>query len=150
VVPPTSATAPSPDFRAAARRHYVDAAFLLDDSRVPNADHLAGLAAECGLKAILEGWYGAQVLGDFLEWNGERVRSHVNRLWGELSTALAGRTGATLTALLLASAPFTGWDVADRYRDGTAVSDQSARDHVGTAKKVIEILEQAILDGIVP
>jgi hypothetical protein len=26
---------------------------------MPKADHLAGLAAECGLKAILEGWYGA-------------------------------------------------------------------------------------------
>ena len=150
MVPPTSAPAPSPDFRAAARRHYLDAAFLLADNRVPNADHLAGLAAECGLKAILEGWYGATLGPRFLVWNGEKVRSHVNELWGEVATGLAGRAGATLALLLQGSAPFTGWDVADRYSDGTAVIDQSARDHVGKALEVIEILEQAILDGIVP
>lgn len=150
MVPPTSATAPSPDFRAAARRHYLDAAFLLSDSRVPNADHLAGLAAECGLKAILEGWYGATLSSDFLEWNGKTVRSHVKGLWGEVATGLAGRAGATLALLLQGPVPFANWDVSDRYSDGTAVSDQSARHHVGKAREVIEILEQAILDGVVP
>jgi hypothetical protein len=150
VVPPTSATAPSPDFRAAARRHYLDAAFLLDDSRVPNADHLAGLAAECGLKAILEGWYGATPGPRFLEWNGKQVKFHVDRLWGEVATGLVGRAGATLALLLQGSVPFANWDVSDRYSDGTAVSDQSARHHVGKAREVIEILEQAIRDGVVP
>lgn len=117
---------------------------------MPNADHLAGLAAECGLKAILEGWYGATLTGDFLEWNGKTVRSHVKKLWGEVATALAGRTGATLATLLRGSVPFANWDVSDRYSDGTAVSNQSARDHVGVARQVIEILDQAILDGVVP
>jgi hypothetical protein len=122
----------------------------LADSRVPNADHLAGFAAECGLKAILEGWYGATLKGKFLEWNGKQVGSHVNKLWGEAATALTGRTGATLAALLQGSVPFANWAVDDRYSDGTAVSGQSARDHVGMARKVIEILDQAILDGVVP
>lgn len=63
------------------RRHYLDAAFLFGNNRVPNADHLAGFAAECGLKATLDGWYGATLRGRFLNWNGERVGSHVNGLW---------------------------------------------------------------------
>jgi hypothetical protein len=44
-------TAPS-DF-AAARRHFDDAQLLHGAQRFANADHLAGVAAECGLKAIL-------------------------------------------------------------------------------------------------
>jgi hypothetical protein len=148
VVPPTSAPAPSPDFRAAARRHYLDAAFLLDDSRVPNADHLAGLAAECGLKAILEGWYGATPGRRFLEWNDKELNIHVNKLWGEAATGLGGRTGAKLAALLQGSVPFANWEVSHRYSDGTAVSYESACNHVGKAREVIEILEQAIRDGI--
>jgi hypothetical protein len=44
----------SPDFKAAARRHHDDAHFLLGDNRWANADHLARLAAECALKAIIQ------------------------------------------------------------------------------------------------
>jgi hypothetical protein len=117
---------------------------------MPNADHLAGLAAECGLKAILEGWHGARVESGFLMWNDKQLKFHVNRLWGEVATGLAGRTGATLAALFQGSVPFANWEVSDRYSDGTAVSEESACNHVGKAKEVIEILEQAIRDGIVP
>ena len=37
----------SPDFKATALRHYRNAQYLLTGRRWPNADHLAGVAAEC-------------------------------------------------------------------------------------------------------
>jgi hypothetical protein len=78
----------TPDFKAAAYRHYFDANHLLSDQRWANADHLAGVAAECGLKAILEGWFGASLnASGILVWGAPRkeLRYHVNRLWNQIS-----------------------------------------------------------------
>ena len=41
------------DFSGAGRRHYKDAELLKSDNRIPNAGHLFGFAAECGIKALL-------------------------------------------------------------------------------------------------
>ncbi len=42
------------DFLDAAGRHRADAELLFEHGRWPNADQLYGLAAECGLKAVME------------------------------------------------------------------------------------------------
>ena len=41
------------DFLDAHRRHLRDADALFDASRLANADHLYGMAAECGLKRLM-------------------------------------------------------------------------------------------------
>jgi hypothetical protein len=43
------------DYKNAARRHYKDAEILYSRLRWANADQLYGLAAECGLKAVMVG-----------------------------------------------------------------------------------------------
>lgn len=43
------------DFADAHRRHWGDAELLFRSRRLGNADHLYGLSAECGLKAVAEG-----------------------------------------------------------------------------------------------
>lgn len=45
-----------PRFQGGCARHYRDAQYLLTGRRWPNADHLAGVAPECRLKAILLGY----------------------------------------------------------------------------------------------
>lgn len=143
---------PSPDFKAAARRHYRDARYLLDDRRWPNSDHLAGLAAECGLKAILEGWCGATLTGDFLEWGhpSKKLSFHIDKLWNQFSLMVKGRSGPVLAAMVAGPAPYATWRVHDRYSDGNAITEQIARDHVDGAKEIVEILQQAELTGAVP
>lgn len=144
---------PTPDFKAAARRHGRDARYLLDDRRWPNADHLAGLAAECGLKAILQGWLGASLnVKDILVWgpSGKELRFHVNKLWAELPLILSGRSGPALAALVAGSAPFATWDVADRYSGDNAITEQDARGHVSKAEEIVRVLNQAELTGAVP
>lgn len=84
----------SPDFQAAARRHHDDAQFLLADSRWANAGHLAGLAAECALKAIMQlipfgatpNAKGILVLAP----NSKLLNQHVDKLWSELALTLNG------------------------------------------------------------
>lgn len=143
----------TPDFKSAARRHYRDAKYLLDDERWPNADHLAGVAAECGLKAILEGWFGATINPKgILVWGQKQqeLRYHVDKLWSELSLNISGRSGPVFASLIAGPAPFSGWDVADRYSDGNAITEQGARSHTDKAREIVEVLEQAEQTGIVP
>jgi hypothetical protein len=75
----------NPDFRAAARRHHDDAGFLLADSRWANADHLAGLAAECALKAIMQFTpFGATPNARgilILSHSSKELRQHIDKLW---------------------------------------------------------------------
>jgi hypothetical protein len=142
-----------PDFNTAARRHYKDAQFLLGGDRWPNADHLAGVAAECALKAILLGYFGVTLNqgGKPIHPQGPKKRlGHINELWGELSQIVSGRAGPALTALLAGPAPFATWDVADRYSDGSAITELGARAHVNTAKAIMGMLQQALLTGAVP
>jgi len=74
-----------PDFAAAAARHCRDADFLHTDNRFASADHLAGIAAECGLKAIILHFLGGRLTpaGVPAAVVGRRLteyRLHVDRL----------------------------------------------------------------------
>jgi len=53
-------------------------------------------------------------------------------------------------ALLTATNPFTGWNIADRYAGGNVFTQQCANDHLTVAMNVAQIHEQAILNGFVP
>ena len=55
------------DFRDAAKRHWKDAEYLLEDERfAANADHLFGMSAECALKAVMLS-LGMQMVGNMPE-----------------------------------------------------------------------------------
>jgi hypothetical protein len=143
----------SPDFKAAARRHYRDAQFLMGGERWPNADHLGGMAAECALKAILLGYFGVALNQKDIPVYGQPPKKlgHVNHLWTELSQVVSGRAiGPAFTALLAGPEPFATWDVTDRYSNGNAITEVGARAHVNHAKAILGMLEQAMLTGAVP
>lgn len=142
-----------PDYATAARRHYKDAQFLFGGDRWPNADHLAGVAAECGLKTILLGYFGATLNQRNMPVYGQPNRwlGHLNALWNELPQVVSGRTaGPVFTALLAGQPPFVNWNIDDRYSDGSAITEQDARGHISSARAILGILEQAILTGTVP
>ena len=141
------------DFKAAARRHHHDALFLLGDKRWANADHLAGIAAECALKAIMTfaPFGAAPNTKGFLEWGQPpaRLTQHIKDLWSELELNVGGYSAPAFSAMLTGSAPFSGWDVSDRYSDGAAVTQQKASAHLGAAAQVLAVLQQVELAGYV-
>lgn len=127
--------------------------FLLDGKRWPNADHLAGVSAECGLKAILLSYFGAALNQNDRPFWGQppRMLNHVDSLWKELPLIVGGRTCPVFSALITGSPPpFATWDIADRYGSGNDITEQRARGHAGKAKEIVDVLEQAILTGVVP
>jgi hypothetical protein len=145
--------APLPDFKAAASRHCKDAQFLVGWGRWPNADHLAGIAAECALKAILLGYLGATLNQRNFPVHPQMSGSlsHVDRLWNQLPQIVSGRSiGPVFTGMIVGTNPFATWAVDDRYSDGNAISEGAARAHVLKAQAILGILQQAMLTGAVP
>jgi hypothetical protein len=145
----------NPDFRGAARRHHHDADFLLADSRWANADHLAGLAAECALKAIVQfmPFNATPNARGILLWgqSSRELTQHIDRLWHEIAQNISGYTAPTFSGLLASSGPgpFANWHVSDRYGDGLAITQHEATAHLNAARQVLAILQQAEIDGYV-
>jgi len=135
-----------PDFKDAAERHWSDAGTLFQQSRLANADHLFGMAAECALKAVM------QALGMVLGASGvpaqRQHRVHINHLWTEFVSFATGRSGAQYAKLLPAGTnPFTGWNVNQRYEHQSWFVQNVVQQHQQGAKNAMAVLEQAKLDG---
>lgn len=149
----TLAPVVNPDFKAAARRHHDDASFLLGGKRWANADHLAGIAAECALKAIMTlAPFGAALNARgilTLSHPPKELKQHVKQLWSELDLHARGHSVPAFSALLTGSTPFSNWDVSDRYSDGAAITQQEGSAHLGAAAQVLAVLQQAEFAGYV-
>lgn len=137
------------NFIDAHQRHWEDAEFLHEGLRWANADHLYGISAECGLKALM-------ALISPLNWPfGEPIESkdkvHVNYLdpkystkqnaWDRYQTYLAGSLGTRYT--LAQNNPFQDWDISDRYAKRTHFSEASVIPHRQGAEAVRQLVQQA-------
>lgn len=160
-----SATTPPPAFAAASRHHY-QAARLAEQRRLwISADHLAGLAAECAIKAILTDFLGSKLNERNMpvhpevkyldrskkkpEWTHKH--GHLPELWEHLTAVAQHRRDAGAGALftqLIWENPFVGWDVADRYCDGTAITEEVLDRHLKAAYDLIAAHEQARILGM--
>lgn len=126
------------NYACAGERHYEDASFLHGDGRLPNADHLFGLAVECLMKALLLRFGGAGGVSmrdsggsesGRLWWDDPQAQNqnkkrkplgHINEMRQALPLLLDGRPGPALTeALTRVSEDFEEWRVDERYADGT-------------------------------
>jgi hypothetical protein len=134
------------DFADAAVRHWDDAEALFSDLRLPNADHLYGLAAECALKAVMK------ALGMPVDSVGKPIghATHIKTLWNEFSTFAQGHGGASYsTRLPNGSSPFDDWKIDKRYhhRNDFVVGEVHA--HQVGARITMDILREAQKDGVV-
>jgi len=130
------------------RRHWGDAGYLLADQRLPNADQLFGLSAECALKAVMVG------LGMALRADGapdaKRHRVHINELWDEFLTFASNRGGARYSAhLTTVSSPFVDWDVGQRYAPSSTIMANQVQEHQAGTLLTQQCLNAAILDGVI-
>lgn len=119
------------DFASAAARHLRDAGILREAGSLPNADHLAGFAAESALKSVLR----RRPDGDVED---TRQRVHLPQLWDRIPVQGFARTFPPLVALLRqrTAPPFSDWSIDQRYEDGSRVTPEILERHLAAAKRL--------------
>jgi hypothetical protein len=142
------------DFHGSARRHMTDADLLESNSRLPNAGHLYGYVAECGIKALLIGLgYPTDLEGSPAQTKGNpRFKVHINDLlapatFNSLKLFLNGRAGAKYLALISEIGDFSDWRVEHRYYSESALPGSLAK-WKAAAHAVGRMLDQAKTHGV--
>jgi hypothetical protein len=139
------------EFGPAAHRHLNDATWLEANGRHVNADHLAGAAAECGLKAILIDFFGGHAdESGRPHFGNKKMGFHLPRLWAEIATTAQGRSASSFSVLLSEDNPFETWDIAERYSDGAHISTERTKTHIKHARRILALHQLAEIDRANP
>ncbi len=128
---------PSDDYADAHDRHWKDAERLFGCAAWANADHLYGLSAECGLKAVF------QIAGQPID---AARRKHVDELWPAFVLFAEGRWADWL-ALLPTGAPFSDWSIDQRYAHRRNFDKPLVAPHRNAARAVGAMLQFALRGG---
>ncbi|MFH8656303.1 hypothetical protein [Streptomyces afghaniensis] len=157
----TPVPVPRHTFLEAGRGHYGAAAQLAKEPKhVGPADHLAGLAAECAVKAMLMDYFGSvqdTPLGipyspkirnrpvpsktQQKKAEKESLHWHMPDVWNDLVKLAAGRRGSLILSHLPQDNPFAEaadeWSVDHRYVDGQQISEERVARHLEAARTLI-------------
>ncbi|MFV3076567.1 SAM-dependent methyltransferase [Niveispirillum fermenti] len=136
------------DFLDAHQRHLDDAERLFQSGRLANADHLYGIASECGLKRLMVAFGMAvdTLTGDPTDVNKDR--KHVDVIWARYETYRSGHhkgTGYPLPA----SNPFGDWAVNQRYAHQGNFDAARVQPHQAAAQIVCELIKKASREGLI-
>lgn len=140
------------DFLDAHHRHWQDAETLFQRQRWANADHLYGIAAECGLKRLMAA-FDTQNL-----WPGGEPSEGIDRVhimepkkptnaWDRFEAYRSGHALGTAYPLPTAN-PFLNWDISDRYVAESKFSEIHVDAHRKGASLVHNLVAQADKDGL--
>jgi hypothetical protein len=141
-----SAIPATPDFSDAFDRHWQDAQSLHLAGRLANADHLYGLAAECGLKAVMT---GLNMPCDPSGVPDPPHKVHIDQLWSRFLTFANNHGGAKYAGMLSSTNPFDDWRVSQRYANQAHFTAAVASSHEAGAGAVQTCMAEARLDGVV-
>ncbi|MFG2458806.1 hypothetical protein ACGFWE_17325 [Streptomyces sp. NPDC048523] len=156
-----SANSEEHHYAHAALRHFEDAVFLHDNTRLPNADHHFGFAVECALKSLLLRFTvatmdpkkpgGPRSKSPYVKdpATGKVAQSYSHLPWVATDVALLthGRSATHLSAALGGLAAFDTWSVDDRYLDGSDVAEEDVRQRRTVARTILGLHEQALITG---
>lgn len=134
------------DFLDAHERHWDDAERLSQAQRWANADHLYGLAVECGLKRLMLA-FGMPYDAARDRPSQQRDRLHANGIWDRFDSYRSGHaqgSGYTLPP----SNPFDDWDVADRYAHQASFDVARVGGHQAGAQVVRGLIAKAQREGL--
>ena len=134
------------DFLDAHDRHWDDAEILFAANRFANADHLYGIAAECGLKRLML-IFGMPVDPDTGSPNSKDDRKHPNDLWIRFECYRSGKAAGTGYALTSAN-PFGSWHVSDRYAHQSNFDQTRVEGHQAGAQEVHNLIGKAKREGL--
>ena len=134
------------DFHAAHVRHWHDAELLFEHQRWANADHLYGLSAECGLKALMR--HSGMAVGPHGAPTATEHKVHVNELWQVFAAFIRGTIAGRHLHLLPAPNPFAGWSIGDRYAHDRHFDRTWVGPHRSGADAVRGMVARAWEDGV--
>lgn len=133
-----------PNFYSAASRHWDNSAFLSDHHRYQEAAYLAGYAAECALKALIEqgGLMGRPFGHSLVDLTGDGL---------ELALLLSPMLRRYQVGPIVAYAPGLGqWRETHRYEETGFLSETDFKSIVAEAHEVTRlVLVGCTLDGFI-
>jgi hypothetical protein len=147
------------DFENAAKRHYRDGELLYQNSRWANADQLFGLCAECVLKRMIVGWDPGGVDNSTGDFSNRKHKKHLEHgvvdqqgnakdLWVYFSVNFSGRLAQHYT--LPGSNPFSDWQIAQRYVHDNEIDQQRADSHRAAVRQLQRVLQNLLIDRVIP
>lgn len=134
------------DFFDACERHRHDAEYLYGIQRWANADHLYGMAAECGLKRLM------QVFGMLFDTTKNRPsdkndQRHADVIWTRYESYRCGHHQGASYALPAAN-PFADWNVSQRYARQSHFDQARVDPHRQGAEQVRQLVKKAMVEGL--
>ena len=134
------------DFLDAHHRHWDDAERLRLAQRWANADHLYGMATECGLKQLMIKF---GMLYDTAKDRPDRRqdREHANGIWARFESYRQGHQLGVGFALP-AQNPFDDWDASQRYAHQSHFDQTRAQLHQAGAQIICELIKKAQREGL--
>ena len=135
------------DFHDAHNRHWQDGEQLFQAQRWANADHLFGMAAECGLKRLM------LVFEMPFDTNKNRPQmsqdqKHADGVWARYETYRSGHHQGVNYNLSSAN-PFQDWRVSQRYANQCHFDQARVEPHRDGAEKVRRLIRKAQRDGLI-
>lgn len=103
------------NFLEAAKRHKDSADLLYAQQHWQDADHLYGLAAECGLKALM-----IELNPQISNANGDLEKQHkvhIDKLWNQYNNSFVSNRNAQSLSV---NNPFSDWKIEQRYFKNSA------------------------------
>lgn len=133
------------DFLDAHKRHWEDAELLKNQKRLANADHLYGIAAECGLKRLMIA-FGMRV--DDEGTPSSQDKKHANAIWQRYESYRSRHPEGAAYALPSEN-PFSNWDVSQRYANQSNFTQSDVEAHRQGAESVRFLIDQAKEGGLI-
>ena len=138
----------SADFRDAMDRHWQDAELLYKKDRLANAEHLYGLSAECGLKALMK--YLGMAMKDNKPLKDDS--KHINEgLWDRYESYREARGAARFSLPWQDdNFPFEDWNINNRYANRAHFGEDRLKKHRSGAKAVRKLVANLEKEGLLP
>ncbi|WP_395734835.1 SAM-dependent methyltransferase [Prosthecobacter sp.] len=134
------------DFLDAHGRHWDDAERLHQAQRWANADHLYGMATECGLKRLM------LVFG--MPWDVAKDRPaqaddrvHADGIWARFESYRSGYVQGIGYGLPVTN-PYLNWCVSDRYAHQSNFDQTRTQAHQSGAQAVRDLIIKAQREGL--
>lgn len=135
------------DFLDAHHRHLQDADLLFNVSRLANADHLYGMATECGLKRLMIA-FGMKIRATDGAPREREDREHADKVWIRYETYRSGHLQGVQYGLP-ANSPFVDWNVSQRYEPIERFYYARVEPHHTAAHTVHTLVKNAEMAGLV-
>lgn len=135
------------DFHDAHLRHLSDADTLYIAQRWANADHLYGLSAECGLKALMLK-FGMLFDNRKNKPTNRDDMIHADKIWTRYESYRSGHH-LGINYQLTTNNPFASWEVNQRYEHQSSFSQHRVDPHKQGAECVKALVKKAQLEGLI-